>query len=52
MGGRKNHDKVFPLCELHHTGDDGLHRLGRPRWEMIFGSEDYHLAKTARLLGE
>lgn len=51
-GGRKDHDKVIGLCENHHTGKEGLHRLSRRVWEPIYGYETDLMAKTAVLLGE
>lgn len=51
-GGRKDHDKVIGLCETHHTGREGLHRLSRRVWEPIYGSEESLMEKTAELLGE
>lgn len=39
MGGRKDHDKVIPLCHYHHQGEEGLHTLGRRVWQGIYGTE-------------
>jgi hypothetical protein len=51
-GGRKDHMKVAPLCWRHHVGDLGINggKMSRREWESIYGTEDYHLAKTERLL--
>ena len=38
-GGRKDHDKVIPLCHFHHQGEQGLHTLSRPVWQPIYGYE-------------
>jgi len=51
-GGRKDHDKVLPLCHYHHQGDQGLHTLSRPVWEPLYGTEQYLMAYVAWLLGE
>jgi len=51
MGGRKDHDKVAPLCHEHHQGKQGIHTLGRKRWQQIYGTEQELMAKVDRLLG-
>ena len=40
-GGRKDHDKVLALCEMHHTGPNGINggRISRREWEHRYGSE-------------
>lgn len=49
-GGRKDHDKVIPLCWAHHQGSDGIHTLGRKVWQVIYGNEEELLEKLGRLL--
>lgn len=53
-GGRKNHMLVIPLCERHHTGDEGINsltgKMSRREWEEKFGTEREHLEKTKELL--
>lgn len=49
-GGRKNHDKVLPLCVWHHRGGEGLHHIGRKTWRERFGTEDELLEKVAARL--
>lgn len=44
-GGRKNHDFVLPLCEAHHTGKEGIHSLGRKKWQALYGTEQELLDK-------
>lgn len=39
-GGRKDHDKVIPLCVPHHRGVFGIHTIGRKRWRENYGSEE------------
>jgi len=46
MGGRKNHDLVIGLCNLHHTGKRGIHKIGRKAWQACYGTETEHLAKV------
>lgn len=50
-GGRKDHMKVLPLCYHHHQGDQGIHTLGRRRWQAIYGTEQELMAKVAEELG-
>lgn len=35
--GRSSHLMVLPLCELHHTGKDGVHNHGRAEFEQLHG---------------
>ena len=51
-GGRKDHDKILPLCWKHHQGQAGIHTLGRRTWQDLFGTEQELLDKVASLLGE
>ena len=42
---------VLPLCELHHTGRDGIHGLGRKGFYMRYKkSELDYLAETIERL--
>lgn len=52
MGGRKNHDRVIPLCYDHHQGRDGIHTLSRRTWQKKFGTEQDLMAKISGMLGE
>ena len=47
MGGRKDHDKVLPLCHLHHQGRDGIHMLGRKKWSEKYLTEQELMDKIA-----
>jgi len=38
-GGRKDHDKVIPLCSAHHRGKHGIHTLMRKKWQELYGTE-------------
>lgn len=50
-GGRKNHDRVLPLCYDHHQGVQGIHKLSRRVWEKLFGTEQELMATVERMLG-
>ncbi len=52
MGGRKDHDKVLPLCYNHHQGEQGIHSMGRKAWTRIYGSEQELLDKLELLLDD
>lgn len=42
-GGRKDHDKVLPLCHEHHQGElgiDGKRMFTKRTWQERYGSED------------
>lgn len=51
-GGRKDHMKVLPLCEHHHTGDGGINgsKISRREWEDTHGSEIVLLKRLERIL--
>lgn len=49
-GGRKDHDKVLPLCHHHHQGTEGIHTLSRFIWEPLYGTEQELMLKADRLL--
>jgi hypothetical protein len=49
-GGRKDHNKVLPLCHHHHQGDQGIHPMTRKKWEAIFGTEQELMIKAAARL--
>ncbi len=51
MGGRKDHDKVAPLCYDHHQGDEeGIHRIGRKAFAARFMSEQEMQEKCVQLV--
>lgn len=52
MGRRKDHDKIIPLCQLHHTGEEGIHTLSRRKWQPEYGYETGLMAYVTELLGE
>ena len=49
-GGRKDHNKIFPLCYFHHRGEKGIHTIGRKAWQLEFGTEQSHLDKIMNWL--
>lgn len=49
-GGRKDHDKVIPLCHFHHQGAEGIHTLSRRVWEAKYGTEAEHLSALSERL--
>ena len=49
-GGRKDHNKVFALCVMHHrSSSEGLHGMGRKAWEAIYGTEQEHLERVKEI---
>ncbi len=51
-GGRKDHDKVVPLCEDYHTGPDGIdgrQRYSKRTWQETFATEERMLEKTLEI---
>lgn len=53
-GGRKNHDRVIPLCSEHHMGRSGVDGrvLSKIQWQAIHGSEQELLEKVVLLLND
>ncbi len=52
-GGRKNHDRVAPLCPEHHYGKngiDGRQKYSKKTWQQTFMTEDEMEARTNALL--
>jgi hypothetical protein len=49
-GGRKNHDYLAPLCFNHHRGSEGIHFLGRKKWQSIYGTEQELLDKLESMM--
>lgn len=50
MGGRRDHMKVLPLCQRHHTGIDGIHTVGRKIFALAYGTENELLTKLQEWL--
>lgn len=52
MGGGRDHDKVIPLCHVHHqNGGYGIAlHAGKKAWEAIHGTEQELMDKTEMLL--
>lgn len=50
MGGRRDHMQILPLCQEHHTGENGIHKVGRPIWRLAYGTETELLKKIEELL--
>jgi Recombination enhancement, RecA-dependent nuclease len=49
-GGRKDHDKVLPLCYYHHQGKQGIHTLSRRIWHGLYGTENELMIKMENKL--
>ena len=39
---------IIPLCVRHHTGEDGIHTLGRRHFERKFGTTEEALLQTVK----
>ena len=49
--GKRSNAPVVPLCPSHHTGDIGIHGLGRKAFEREYGvTEEQLLEQTEELL--
>jgi hypothetical protein len=49
-GGRKDHFKVIPLCHYHHQGKEGIHTLGRKKWQAAYWAEADLLDEVQKIL--
>lgn len=49
-GGRRDHDKVLPLCYEHHQGSQGIHTISRPVWQLAYDTEESLLTKMEEML--
>lgn len=49
-GGRKDHDKVIPLCYDHHRGAFGIHHISRKGFSQIYGTEKELMKKVDKRL--
>lgn len=52
FGEKRKHEKATPLCPFHHRGQEGIHTLGKNRWERRYMTQDELLAETQRRLQE
>jgi len=43
---------VMPLCHNHHTGRDGVHKVGVLAWESAYGSQWKMIAETLAMIKE
>lgn len=53
-GGRKNHNRVAPLCWEHHVGLEGIDGrvMSKKQWQAKYMTEPEMELKTKQLLGE
>lgn len=42
---------VMPLCPHHHTGDQGIHKIGVQTWEDRYGRQITHLDRIEAMTG-
>ena len=52
MGRRNSHFETIPLCFPHHRGEDGIHTIGRRKWEARYGTELELLERTRAQLAD
>jgi len=45
--GKRSNAPVIPLCPEHHTGNSGIHGLGRKRFESVYGLTEEYLLEIA-----
>lgn len=53
-GGRKNHDRVAPLCWEHHVGREGIDGrvMSKKKWQEKYMTEDEMELIVKQRLGE
>ena len=51
--GKKAKDEhTIPLCDNHHQGHQGVHKMGMRPWEAAFGTQEYLLDYTNQIIAE
>lgn len=50
-GGRRDHDKIIGLCDFHHNGAEGVHKLSRPIWQEKYGTEQQLMLQVRHEIG-
>lgn len=51
--GKRATAPVIPLCPAHHTGNIGIHGMGRKTFEKVYGiTEEELLEQVTRLINE
>lgn len=50
MGRKNGNDMTYSLCFKHHTGNEGIHTIGRKTWEAKYGMEMVLLEKANLML--
>lgn len=49
--GKRDNAPVIPLCPYHHTGNGGIHGMGRRAFERVYGiTEEELLEQTLELI--
>lgn len=52
MSQKVRDEHVIPLCELHHTGNEGIHKIGVLTWEARYGTQvDMWIAIQTKMEG-
>ena len=46
MGQKADDRFTIPLCMNHHTGQQGIHKIGMRQWEHNYGTQEYLLEVT------
>ena len=41
--GRSGHEATIPLCPEHHTGNTGVHSMGREEFKDMYGKSEIEL---------
>lgn len=49
-GKKASDEHTIGLCHDHHQGAQGIHTLGMRSWEQMFGTQEYLLDYSDRLL--
>lgn len=44
MGQKAGDEYTIPLCMDHHTGENGIHQIGKVTWERRYGAQAIMLA--------
>lgn len=51
-GKKSSESGVIPLCERHHTGEEGIHQIGVKTWEARYGTQALHRQRLMNRIRE
>ena len=50
MAMKANDEYTIPLCWEHHRSENGIHGMGRSKFEEVYGTQEYHLEQVNKFV--